>query len=397
MGSAGRLVGSPWIWKDGEFVRWEDAQVHVLSLAVQFAASVFEGVRCYETAKGPAVFRLDAHLKRLMASSRTYRMQPDHTVDELADAVSATIRRNDLRSCYIRPMVLRGYGASSMRPDLSPIETYIPVWPWGAYLGEEGLAKGVDVCVSSWNRPAPNTVPSGAKSAGNYLVSTLMVMEASSHGYAEAIGLGPSGLVSEGSGQNLFMVVDGEVVTPILDGTSLSGITRHSVLKISEELGYTVREQLVPQGDAVRSRRAVLHGDRVGGDADPVGRRAGGGDRTPGAGDRADSGALPAAGERRGAGSVGVADVLVGRGVSQPAMGAPRQLAWPAPAQISAFSASTPCSSTLAPRVMSSGAVYSSGAWLMPSRLGTKIMPTGPSSAMLWASCPAPDGMRMVE
>ena len=247
MGSAGRLVGSPWIWKDGEFIRWEDAQVHVLSLAVQFAASVFEGVRCYETPKGPAVFRLDAHLKRLMSSSRTYRMQPDHTVEELADAVCATIRKNELRSCYIRPMVLRGYGASSMRPDLSPIETYIPVWPWGAYLGEEGLAKGVDVCVSSWNRPAPNTVPSGAKSAGNYLVSTLMVMEASSHGYAEAIGLGPSGLVSEGSGQNLFMVVDGEVVTPILDGTSLSGITRHSVLKIAEELGYTVREQLVPR------------------------------------------------------------------------------------------------------------------------------------------------------
>lgn len=247
MGKAGRLEGSPWIWKDGEFVRWEDATVHVLSLAVQFAASVFEGVRCYDTAKGPAIFRLHDHLKRLMASSRTYRMQPDYSIDELADAVCATIRRNELESCYIRPMVLRGFGASSMHPEHSPIETYIPVWPWGAYLGEEGLAKGVDVCVSSWHRPAPNTVPSGAKSAGNYLVSTLMVMEASSHGYVEAIGLGPGGLVSEGSGQNLFMVVNGEVITPILDGTSLSGITRHSVLKISEELGYTVREQLVPR------------------------------------------------------------------------------------------------------------------------------------------------------
>ncbi len=247
MGKAGRLEGSPWIWKDGEFVRWEDATVHVLSLAVQFAASVFEGVRCYDTARGPAVFRLHDHLKRLMASSRTYRMQPDHSIDELADAVCATIRRNELESCYIRPMVLRGFGSSSMHPEHSPVETYIPVWPWGAYLGEEGLAKGVDVCVSSWNRPAPNTVPSGAKSAGNYLVSTLMVMEASSHGYAEAIGLGPGGLVSEGSGQNLFMVVNGEVITPILDGTSLSGITRHSVLKISGELGYTVREQLVPR------------------------------------------------------------------------------------------------------------------------------------------------------
>ena len=223
-----------------------------------------------------------------------------------------------------------------------------------------------------------------------------MVMEASSHGYAEAIGLGPSGLVSEGSGQNLFMVVDGEVVTPILDGTSLSGITRHSVLKISEELGYTVREQLVPREMLYAADELFFTGTAS--EVTPI-RSVDGlevGDRTPGAGDRADSGALPGAGERRGAGSVGVADVLVG-GVSQPAMGVPRQLAWPAPAQISAFSASTPCSSTLAPRVMSSGAVYSSGAWLMPSRLGTKIMPTGPSSAMLWASCPAPDGMRMVE
>ena len=241
----GGLSGSPWIWKDGEFIRWEDANVHILSLAVQFAASVFEGVRCYETPRGPAVFRLRDHLRRLMTSSRTYRMQPDHTIDELAEATLATVRRNELVSCYIRPMVLRGYGSAGMHPKHSPIETYIPVWPWGAYLGEEALERGVDVCVSSWNRPRPNTIPSGAKSSGNYTLSALMVTEATRHGYAEAIGLGPGGLVSEGSGQNLFLVVDGEVVTPILDGTSLSGITRHSVLKIAEELGYTVREQLV--------------------------------------------------------------------------------------------------------------------------------------------------------
>lgn len=244
---AGRLEGSPWIWKDNDFIRWEDATVHVMSLAVQFAASVFEGIRCYDTPNGPAVFRVHDHLKRLMSSSRTYRMQPDYTIDELVEAIRATIRRNGLKACYIRPTVLRGFGSSSMHPEHSPIETYIPVWPWGAYLGEEALAQGVDVCVSSWNRPAPNTIPSGAKSAGNYLVSALMVMEASSHGYAEAIGLGPGGLVSEGSGQNLFMVVDGEVVTPILDGTSLSGITRHTVLKIAAELDITVREQLVPR------------------------------------------------------------------------------------------------------------------------------------------------------
>ena len=244
---AGKLEGSPWIWKDGEIIRWEDATVHILSLAVQFGSSVFEGVRCYRTPDGPAVFRLHDHLRRLKVSSRTYRMQPTHTIDELVGATLATIRRNELGACYIRPMVLRGYGSSSMHPEHSPVETYIPMWPWGTYLGEEGLKRGVDVCVSSWNRPAPNTIPSGAKSAGNYILSSLMVMEAAAHGYAEAIGLGPGGLVSEGSGQNLFLVMDGEVVTPILDGTSLWGITRHSVLKIAEELGFAVRQQLVPR------------------------------------------------------------------------------------------------------------------------------------------------------
>ena len=242
---AGKLSSSTWIWKDGEFIRWEDANVHILSLAVQFAASVFEGVRCYDTPRGPAVFRLRDHLRRLMTSSRTYRMQPDYTIDQLVDAALETVRRNELTSCYIRPMVLRGFGSASMHPEHSPIETYIPVWPWGAYLGDDALERGVDVCVSSWNRPQPNTIPSGAKASGNYILSALMVMEAVSHGYAEAIGLGPGGLVSEGSGQNLFLVVDGEVVTPILDGTSLSGITRHTVLKLAEELGCTVREQLV--------------------------------------------------------------------------------------------------------------------------------------------------------
>ena len=245
MGMAGKLSSSSWIWKDGEFIRWEDANVHILSLAVQFAASVFEGVRCYDTPRGPAVFRLHDHLRRLATSSRIYRMQPDYTIGELADASLETIRRNELTSCYIRPMVLRGYGSSSMHPAHSPIETYIPVWPWGAYLGDDALERGVEVCVSSWNRPRPNTIPSGAKASGNYTLSALMVMEAVSHGYAEAIGLGPGGLVSEGSGQNLFLVVDGEVVTPILDGTSLSGITRHTVLKLAAELGYTMREQLV--------------------------------------------------------------------------------------------------------------------------------------------------------
>ena len=243
----GRLEGSEWVWKDGEFIRWADATVHVLSLAVQFGSSVFEGIRAYDTPRGPAIFRLDDHLRRLETSSRTYRMTPEHSREALAAAVVEGVKKNELRSCYIRPMVIRGYGAPGLVPDLSPIECYIPMWPWGAYLGSEALEHGVDVCVSSWNRPAPNTFPSGAKAAGNYNNSQLIAMEARAAGYAEGIALGPSGLVSEGSGQNLFLVMDGAVVTPILDGTSLSGITRHSVIRIAKELGYEVLEQLVPR------------------------------------------------------------------------------------------------------------------------------------------------------
>ena len=243
----GKLEGSEWVWKDGSFIRWEDATVHVLSLAVQFGSSVFEGMRAYETPRGPAIFRLDAHLKRLRTSCRTYRMVPDFSGEELASAAVEGVRRNELSSCYIRPMVLRGFGSPGLHPYLSPIECYMPMWPWGAYLGEEALAKGVDFGVSSWNRPAPNTFPSGAKAAGNYNNSQLIAMEATAHGYKEGIALAPNGLVSEGSGQNLFLVVDGVVVTPIQDGTSLSGITRHSVIQIARDLGYQVLEQPVPR------------------------------------------------------------------------------------------------------------------------------------------------------
>lgn len=243
----GRLEGSEWIWKDGEFVRWKDATVHVLSTAVQFGSSVFEGIRAYDTARGPAVFRLHAHLRRLETSCRTYRMVPDYSREELAAAAIEGVKRNGLRSCYIRPMVLRGYGSPGLHPELSPIECYVPMWPWGTYLGSEALEAGVDVGVSSWNRPAPNTFPSGAKSAGNYNNSQLIVMEAQAHGYKEGIALGPAGLVSEGSGQNLFLVMDGVLITPILDGTSLSGITRHSVMRIARELGIEVLEQPVPR------------------------------------------------------------------------------------------------------------------------------------------------------
>jgi branched-chain amino acid aminotransferase len=243
----GRIAESEWIWKDGEFIPWADAQVHILSLAVQFGSSVFEGMRCYATPEGPAIFRLHDHIRRLFDSCRIYRMQPDHSADAIMNACTALVDRNDLDSCYIRPMVLRGYGSAGMLPDVSPVETFVCCWPWGTYLGEGALEKGVDVCVSTWNRPAPNTFPSFAKGAGHYNNAQLIKMEAVANGYAEAIALGPGGLVSEGSGQNLFLVRDGILLTPSLDGTSLAGITRASIIAIATDLGVPFREIQIPR------------------------------------------------------------------------------------------------------------------------------------------------------
>lgn len=246
MGSAA-LTESEWIWKDGELVHWHDAQVHLLSLAVQFGSSIFEGIRAYETPKGPAVFRLKEHVRRLYDSCAIYRIEVGHTPEALEKACLEIIRKNNLRDCYLRPMVLRGYGAAGLNPEGSPIETYIPAWPWGTYLGEGALEAGVDVCVSSWTRAHPNTFPVRAKAAGHYVSAQLMKMEALANGYVEGIALGPGGLVSEGSGQNVFLVRDGRIITPLLDGTSLRGITRDAVLRIAADLGYDVREELVPR------------------------------------------------------------------------------------------------------------------------------------------------------
>lgn len=247
MHSGSGINEAEWIWKQGEFIPWADARVHVLSLAVQFGNSIFEGIRSYATPHGPAIFRLREHIRRLFDSCRIYRIDVGYTQEHIEQACCDAVVRNGLDACYIRPMVLRGYGAAGMYPAGSPVETYICVFPWGTYLGEEALESGVDVCVSSWNRAAPNTYPSAAKSAGHYNNPQLMKMEAVVNGYADAIALGPEGLVSEGSGQNLFLVRDGLLITPTLDGTSLAGITRHSVMVIGQDLGLTVREQPVPR------------------------------------------------------------------------------------------------------------------------------------------------------
>lgn len=241
------LTGADWIWKDGEWVPWADAKVHLLAVAVQFGASMFEGIRAYRTERGTAIFRLKEHIRRLHDSCRIYRMPLQHTPETLVEACREAVRRNRLGDCYVRPMVLWGYGSAGMDPRASPLETYVAAWPWGAYLGEEGLRNGVDVCVSSWNRAHPNTFPVAAKAAGHYVNAQLIKMEAVANGYAEAIAVSPSGLVSEGSGQNLFLVRDGVLITPFLDGSSLSGITRDAVLVIAKDLGIATREQHVPR------------------------------------------------------------------------------------------------------------------------------------------------------
>jgi branched-chain amino acid aminotransferase len=241
------IVEAKWIWHDGEFVAWHDARVHLLSLAVQFGSSVFEGVRCYETERGPAIFRWREHLRRLYDSAKIYRMTIDRTPEELTQVCAELIEKNQLNACYIRPMVMRGYGASGMLPVGCPTELWIACWPWGTYLGAGALEAGVDVCVSSWNRPQPNTFPSLAKAAGHYNNAQLIKMDAVANGYAEAIALGPEGLVSEGSGQNLFLVRDGRLYTPGIDGTLLQGITRSAILQIAEDLGIGAEQTTIPR------------------------------------------------------------------------------------------------------------------------------------------------------
>lgn len=242
-----KITATDWIWKDGEFIPWADAKVHVLAHSMQFGSAVFEGIRCYSTPRGPAIFRLQDHLRRLFHSCRVYRMDVEYTQDQIVDACRELVRRNALDACYIRPMVLRGYGASSMVPFASPIEFYLPCWPWGAYLGPEALAAGVDVCVTTWFRVAPNTIPAGAKVAGNYLSGQLVKMEALRLGFDEGISLNTNGRVSEGSGQNLFVVRDGNLITSPLDGTLLPGITRASVIALAGDAGIPVIERPIPR------------------------------------------------------------------------------------------------------------------------------------------------------
>ncbi|HVB58520.1 MAG TPA: branched-chain amino acid transaminase [Candidatus Acidoferrales bacterium] len=235
------------IWHNGKFIDWDDANIHVLSHVVNYGSAVFEGIRSYETAQGPAVFRLREHIQRLLNSAHIYRMDSPFTLDELCQASLDLVRVNKLSACYVRPIVLRGYNDAGVDPANCPIEVYIACWEWGKYLGEEALRSGVDVCVSSWNRPAPNTLPQMAKAAANYMNSQLIRMEAKINGYAEGIALDVNGHVSEGSGENIFVVANGSLITPPFANSALPGITRHSVMTLCNDLNIPVAEQMIPR------------------------------------------------------------------------------------------------------------------------------------------------------
>lgn len=232
------------IWRNGDLIDWHDAQTHILSHALHYGTSVFEGIRAYDTPQGPQIFRLQDHVRRLFDSARVYHMPIPHEVDEIVEACRQVVRSNRLRDAYIRPIAFFGYGGIGVLPGKdTSIDVAVAAFPWGAYLGEEALAKGVDCCISSWNRAAPNTIPTGAKAGGNYLSSVLISHEAHSRGYDEGIGLDVNGLVSEGAGENIFVVSDGIIRTPPTSASILSGLTRDSVIKLAEAEGFDVREQ----------------------------------------------------------------------------------------------------------------------------------------------------------
>ncbi len=241
------MVKAEKIWFNGKLVNWEDAKVHVLSHALHYGTSFFEGARCYKTVRGPACFRIHDHMRRLVDSMKIYRTPSPYTVDELVGFTVDTIRANRMEECYIRPIIFRGYGELGVNPLHSPIDTVIAVWGWGAYLGADALEKGVNVCVSSWNRLAPNTMPNMAKVGANYMNSQLIKLDALADGYDEGIGLDTNGMVSEGSGENIFVVRDGVLYTPPMGGSALRGITRDSIITLARDLDLPVTEQLLPR------------------------------------------------------------------------------------------------------------------------------------------------------
>ena len=239
--------GTGKIWMNGKLVDWADATIHAASHVIHYGSAVFEGARCYKTPKGSAFFRLDAHIRRLYDSARIYRMEYGLDREAFTRAVVQTVQANHLEACYIRPLLYRGFHELGVNPLSCPVDAAILVWEWGAYLGPEALEQGVDVCVSSWQRAAPNTFPAMAKSSANYANAALIKMEAVLGGYSEGIALDTAGHISEGSGQNLFLIRDGILYTPPVAASVLPGITRDSVITLATDLGFEVREQDLPR------------------------------------------------------------------------------------------------------------------------------------------------------
>jgi branched-chain amino acid aminotransferase len=239
--------GTGKIWMNGTLVDWADAKIHVASHVVHYGSAVFEGARCYETPRGSACFRLDAHLNRLFDSAKIYRMDMSLSYEDLRQAVMDTIKANEFKACYIRPIVYRGYHTLGVNPLPCPVDTAIVLWEWGAYLGQDAVTNGVDVRMSSWTRSAPNTFPTLAKTAANYANSALIKMEAMAEGYAEGIALDAAGFLSEGSGQNLFVVRNNTIFTPPATASILPGITRDSVITLARDHGFDVREEMLPR------------------------------------------------------------------------------------------------------------------------------------------------------
>ena len=239
--------GTGKIWMNGTLVDWNDAKIHVASHVVHYGSGVFEGARCYDTVNGPACFRLDAHMRRLIDSARIYRMDVPYDQATLTKAVVDLIKVNAFRACYIRPLIYRGYHELGVDPKGCPVDVAIMLWEWGAYFTKDAIELGLDVKVSTWARIAPNTMPGMAKSVANYANSQLIKMEAVAEGYAEGIALDTQGNLSEGSGQNVFIIRDGVIHTPPVGSSILSGITRDSVITIARDLGFEVREQVLPR------------------------------------------------------------------------------------------------------------------------------------------------------
>jgi branched-chain amino acid aminotransferase len=241
------IQASEKIWFNGNLIPWPDATVHVAAHALHYGSSIFEGIRAYATGNGPAIFCLGPHIERLFNSAKIYRMEIPYTRTQITHAIIETVKANEHQACYIRPLVFRGIDSFSLDPRTCPVEVVILTIEWGRYLGPEAIEQGVDVGVSSWARMAPNTFPAAAKIGGQYINSQLIVMEAAEHGYAEGIALDANGFVSEGSGENIFVVSNGHILTPPLASSILQGVTRHCVITLAEELGYKVREERIPR------------------------------------------------------------------------------------------------------------------------------------------------------